>query len=91
MTQDWKWSQKVLKGILRTWIFVVCFYLLLILNLAPDLRDPRVFFTLFIPLQISQGFAFLVFGPLQDWMVARKYKALKKSSFPGKSSVINPS
>lgn len=66
------WIRKyVLTRSLKTWAFFVGIYFGVLLALAPSLREVECLTWLAMPLIMSTGFSILVFGPIQDRLVAR--------------------
>jgi len=66
--------RRILTRSLVTWVFLVGIYFSLLLAFAPALRDPQIFIWLVLPLILSLGFIIMLFGPLQDRMVARRQR-----------------
>ena len=69
-------SLESLKGWLNrsfvTWTLLVVFYFTILLSLAPLLRNPVILISLLFPLVLSTGFAMILFGPIQDYLVRRQ-------------------
>jgi hypothetical protein len=64
--------KKVLTRSLKTWVVFTGVFLGILLALSPALREPRAFGWLILPLILSTGFWILLFGPIQDRLVARR-------------------
>ena len=71
--------RRVLNRSLVTWTFFLSVYYGVQLALAPMLREPRVLAWMSIPLVLSNGFSILAFGPLQDWVVARRQRQARRA------------
>ena len=56
---------------LWTWVLFLSVYFGTLLGFAPEMRVGRQFAWLILPVILSTGFAILVFGPIQDRLVAR--------------------
>ena len=66
------WARRVFFGKSRkTWPVFLCLYLAPMLALIPVLRTGMGFLWLFVPLVLSTGYCIIVFGPIQDYLVAR--------------------
>ncbi|MBI3557287.1 MAG: hypothetical protein HY074_13570 [Deltaproteobacteria bacterium] len=69
------WIRKrVIGGPFRTWTLFLTAYFGFMLLMAPALRDPEHFKWLAIPVIMTTGFTILIFGPIQDRMVARSQR-----------------
>lgn len=67
-------KENILNRSLKTWGLLSCSYLGLLICLAPPLRQSPHFFYLLAPLVLSTGFAILLFGPIQDFLVRRQQR-----------------
>jgi hypothetical protein len=54
-----------------TWIVALSVWFGVTVGLAPSLWDPRRALILALPLYMTAGFSIKVYGPVQDWLVAR--------------------
>jgi hypothetical protein len=57
---------------LKTWLLLSSTYCGILLWGCSFLRSGIIFVTLFLPLLLSTGFAILIFGPIQDFLVRRQ-------------------
>ncbi len=60
----------VLRGSLQTWGLFLTLYFGLLLGLTPGLREMHPFLVEIFPLIMTTGFTILIFGPIQDRLVA---------------------
>lgn len=67
-------KKTILSSSWKVWLVFVSSYFGIWLLLAPPLRDSRVFLTLAIPLILNAGWGVMVFGPIQDYFVARRQR-----------------
>lgn len=67
-------KKTLLKGVLKTWIFLSLLFFSILLGLCPWLRDLHTFSIFFLPLILSTGFSLALFGPLQDLWVKHRHK-----------------
>ncbi len=75
------WIRKhILGGPFRTWTLFLAAYFGMMLLMAPTLRDSEHFKWLIIPVIMTTGFTILVFGPIQDRLVARSQRSQLKSA-----------
>lgn len=73
------WLRKnVMFNTLSTYVVFVSIYLGTELLLAPAMRDPQVFGWLVLPTILVTCFAILIYGPIQDSIVAREQKSRQK-------------
>ena len=73
------WIRKhLLGGPFRTWTLFLIAYFGMMLLMAPALRDAENFKWLLIPVIMTTGFTILVFGPIQDELVARSQRSAQK-------------
>ncbi len=72
--------RRFLGSSVRTWAFFLAVYFGTIFGLSPVLRDRAVFWPLFVPLVLVNGFSILVFGPYQDWRVAQAQRRARRQS-----------
>ena len=61
----------ILTRSLRTWFFFLSTYALVLLMVAPPVRDWARFLWLLAPLILCTGFTIRIFGPIQDRIVAK--------------------
>jgi hypothetical protein len=70
-----RWIKKhLLNRSLSTWALLTGVYLGCLVALVPALRGWVALATMFCPLFLTNGFAIMVFGPLQDYLVKREQK-----------------
>ncbi|MEK6578181.1 MAG: hypothetical protein AABZ55_03055 [Bdellovibrionota bacterium] len=62
---------QILRGSLLTWGFLVVVYFGILLALAPQMRNVDHLVWLSVPLIAGQGWAIMLFGPIQDRIVRR--------------------
>jgi hypothetical protein len=75
------WVKRVFLGrSLKTWPFLVMLYFWISLALSPILRDLWILLWMAFPLLLSTGFSLLIFGPVQDYFVARKQRKNRENS-----------
>ncbi len=73
----------VLNRSLKTWTLLVSLYMGILIALSPCLRAIEPFKYLIFPLILSSGYAIILFGPIQDYLVRRKQRlANAKNDFP---------
>ena len=73
------WIRKhILNRSRRTWPTFLVIYFGGVLLLSPALRDSRAFLILVGPLVLCTGFTILIYGPIQDRIVARIQKNSRK-------------
>ena len=73
---EWKpWIKKnLLTRSRRTWPVFLSVYYAVILTVSPALRDLRVLLIMALPLALGNGFAILLFGPIQDQLYRRSQR-----------------
>ncbi len=68
---------KILRGTLVTWIFFMGFWMGGQIGVSPFLRDWHSWLYLFLPLCMCTGPCIVIWGPFQDWLVARRQKVAR--------------
>jgi hypothetical protein len=66
--------QRWLNRSAKTWALLVSLYFGILLAASPSLRNIQSLIYLALPLILSTGFAILVFGPIQDFIVRRQQR-----------------
>jgi hypothetical protein len=69
----------VLMAPAQTWALFLFCYSCISLGIAPPLRQLKVFAFMALPLLLTGGFAAIVFGPIQDFVVANIQKKARSS------------
>ena len=75
-----KVKRTLLRGGLRTWVVFLSLYLAPQFILLPQLRSWDTWKVLAFPLVMATGFTILIFGPIQDRIVARSQRRQKAKS-----------
>lgn len=69
------WSRRrFFRGSISTWVVMAVLFFGGLLLFVGSLRDVACLSAMAIPLILTTGGAILAFGPIQDWLVARKQR-----------------